>query len=104
MLTGTLVLIYYMKFKLGWTQGERLGVNDFDFREVRDRDYFYLWSFSAWGIWAGVGLIALWRELAEGLRSAVGGATRRGLIVASPVLLFAVVPLAGNFDDASRRG
>ena len=22
-------------------------------REVRDRDYFYLWSFSAWSVWAG---------------------------------------------------
>ena len=106
MLTVTLLLIYYMNFKLGWTQGERLGVNDFDFREVRDRDYFYLWSFSAWGIWSGVGLIALWRELAEGLHSVVGGAprARRALIAGSPVLLLALVPLAGNHDDASRRG
>ena len=106
MLTVTLVLIYYMNFKLGWTQGERLGVNDFQFREVRDRDYFYLWSFSAWGIWAGVGLISIWRELADGLQSVVGGAAhpRRGLIAASPVLLLALIPFAGNFDDASRRG
>ncbi|HJR68252.1 MAG TPA: DUF2723 domain-containing protein [Gemmatimonadaceae bacterium] len=106
-LTVTLVLIYYMNFKLGWTQGERLGVNDFDFREVRDRDYFYLWSFSAWGIWAGVGLLALWRELGQGLESLVGGATqarRRALLAASPVLLLALIPLAGNYDDASRRG
>ena len=107
MLTLTLVLIYYMNFKLGWTQGERLGVDDFSRREVRDRDYFYLWSFSAWGVWAGIGLMALWRELAQGVESFVGGGTarvRRALIATSPVLLLALVPLLGNRDDASRRG
>ncbi len=107
MLTLTLVLIYYMNFKLGWTQGDRLGVDDFSRREVRDRDYFYLWSFSAWGVWAGMGLMTLWRELADGLKSFVGGGSaraRRALIAASPVFLLALVPLAGNYDDASRRG
>jgi hypothetical protein len=107
MLTVTLLLIYYMNFKLGWTQGERLGVDDFSRREVRDRDYFYLWSFSAWGVWAGIGLVAIWREVAEGLAPFVGGATtraRRALLAASPVLVLAFVPLIGNRDDASRRG
>ena len=107
MLTLTLVLIYYMNFKLSWTQGERLGVDDFTLREVRDRDYFYLWSFSAWGVWAGVGLVTVWRELAEALQSFVGGAearARRALLAASPVLLLAFIPLLGNHDDASRRG
>ena len=107
MLTLTLILIYYMNFKLGWTQGERLGVDDFARREVRDRDYFYLWSFSAWGIWAGIALVAIWRELAEGLQSFVGGTNtraRRALLAASPVLLIALVPLVANRDDASRRG
>ena len=107
MLTVTLVLIYYMNFKLGWTQGERLGVDDFSRREVRDRDYFYLWSFSAWGVWAGIGLMAIWRELAESVAPMIGGAgvrMRRALLAASPVLLLAFVPLAANFGDASRRG
>ncbi len=107
MLTVTLLLIYYMNFKLGWTQGERLGVDDFSRREVRDRDYFYLWSFSAWGVWAGIGLVAIWRELAEGIAPFVGGATtraRRALLAASPVLVLAFVPLIGNRADASRRG
>jgi hypothetical protein len=107
MLTVTLILIYYMNFKLGWTQGERLGVDDFSRREVRDRDYFYLWSFSAWGIWAGVGLIALWRRLAEAVAPMFKGAepqSRSALLAAAPVLLIALVPLFANRADATRRG
>ena len=107
MFTVTLALIYYMNFKLGWTQGQRLGVDDFSMREVRDRDYFYLFSFSAWGVWAGVGLMSIWRELAAGMaplvRAADSGA-RRALLAGAPVLLLAFVPLAANHDDASRRG
>ena len=32
--------------------------------EVRDRDYFYIWSFSAWGVWASIGLSYVWEQLA----------------------------------------
>ena len=107
MFTLTLALIYYMNFKLGWTQGQRLGVDDFDFREVRDRDYFYLFSFSAWGVWAGLGLISIWRELAAGIAPlvrATDSGARRALLAAAPVLALAFVPIATNRDDASRRG
>ena len=31
-------------------------------REVRDRDYFYIWSYSAWGVWAAIGLGFLWEH------------------------------------------
>ena len=37
-------------------------------REVRDRDYFYLWSFSAWGVWAALGLVYCWEAVAELVR------------------------------------
>ena len=107
MLTVTLLLIYYMNFKLGWSQGERLGVDDFSRREVRDRDYFYLWSFSAWGVWAGIALVEIWQRAAAALSPFVQAADARGrraLLVASPVLVLALVPLVGNWDDASRRG
>src|SRR6478609_2805864 len=61
MFTMTLVLIYYLNFKYGASQDPGLsGVN----REVRDRDYFYLWSFSAWGVWAALGLVAVWDSVA----------------------------------------
>ena len=56
MFTLTLVLIYYLNFKYGHSQCLALG-NPPDVNcEVRDRDYFFIWSFSAWGVWAALGL------------------------------------------------
>ena len=95
--TVTIVLVYYMNFKYGASQDPGLvGVE----REVRDRDYFYLWSYSAWSVWVALGLAALWRYLAE--RIPAGGARR--WITSSPVLLLGVLPLVGNWSQASRAG
>jgi hypothetical protein len=102
MLSMTVVLIYYLNFRYGASQAPELtGVA----REVRDRDYFFLWSFSAWGVWAGVGLVWLWRSLAaSGSRAAMSTEpSRLRLALAAPVLLLAIVPLAGNWCTASRR-
>jgi len=106
----TLLLIVYLNFKYGATQAPELG-NNVD-REVRDRDYFYLWSFSAWGVWAGLGLLLMWETIAAlfGVQSGklgketVVSPTRRSWALASPVLLLALVPLFNNWDTASRRG
>jgi hypothetical protein len=54
-------------------------------QEVRERDYFFIVSFSLWGLWAGMGIAALWREAAHEMRV--------GLAKASPVLLLAFIPL-----------
>ena len=113
MFTMTLALIYYLNFKYGWSQDP--GNHDVQ-REVRDRDYFFVWSFSAWGIWAALGLERLWSRLA----AAIAGGVRekkdakvisistdrfnRALRIASPVLLIAFVPLFGNWKYASRAG
>jgi hypothetical protein len=94
--TVTIVLVYYMNFKYGASQSPEL--TDVA-REVRDRDYFYLWSFSAWGVWVALGLIAIWRFLAE----RAGGTGERWL-KSSPVLLLGLLPLMGNWRDASRAG
>ena len=109
MFTLTLALIYYMNFKYGWSQAPELGDNVQ--REVRDRDYFYIWSFSAWGVWAALGLVYIWQSLAEMLdRNAeapqdnAGYATRRSWMLATPVLLIAFAPLVGNWSTASHRG
>jgi hypothetical protein len=110
MLMVTLALIYYMNFKYGSSQSPELG--DSVPREVRDRDYFYLWSFSAWSVWAALGLIFVWETVAELLGSEkvqVGSETmalprRRSWLLASPVLAIALVPLLGNWKAASRAG
>ncbi|MDB4880229.1 MAG: hypothetical protein JWL60_1675 [Gemmatimonadetes bacterium] len=95
--TVTIVLVYYMNFKYGASQAPELtGVE----REVRDRDYFYLWSYSAWSVWAALGLAACWRAIADRVR--IGGARR--WVTAAPVLLLGLVPLLGNWRDASRAG
>ena len=117
MFTMTLALIYYLNFKYGWSQ-------DPDLRdvahEVRDRDYFYIWSYSAWGVWAAIGLSFVWEQLAHVIggeetaeeksaarkRSAAveNWPTRRGLMLASPILLIALIPLVSNWKFASRAG
>ena len=70
---------------------------------MRDRDYFFLWTFSAWGVLVALGLGTIWRGAAERLR-AHGISVRRSWFLAAPVLALALVPLAGNAASASRAG
>ncbi|MFN2635738.1 MAG: DUF2723 domain-containing protein [Gemmatimonadaceae bacterium] len=109
-LTVTLLLIFYMNFKFGSSQSPELG--DTVPREVRDRDYFYLWSFSAWSVWASLGLVFVWETIAALLgaeKIRVGDETLdlprpRSWILALPVLALALVPLFANWKSASRAG
>ena len=118
MFTMTLALIYYLNFKYGWSQDPQ--VRDVP-REVRDRDYFFIWSFSAWGVWAAIGMSFIWEQLAHVLggeerpeeRQVGKGKTqpvvaswpsRRGFALAAPILLIAVIPLFANWKYASRAG
>ncbi|MEX2111117.1 MAG: DUF2723 domain-containing protein [Gemmatimonadaceae bacterium] len=113
MFTMTLALIYYLNFKYGWSQAPGLDVA----REVRDRDYFYIWSFSAWGVWTALGLAYVWEQLAHVIGgeervtdlpasrkqpALAGWPSRRGFMLAAPILLIAVVPLVANWKFASR--
>jgi hypothetical protein len=110
MFTLTLLLIYYLNFKYGASQSPELGetVN----REVRDRDYFYLWSFSAWSVWAALGLAFVWETvsaLAQSETTALGRdtltlPTKRGWTMGLPVLALAFIPAFGNAKWASRAG
>ena len=122
MFTMTLALIYYMNFKYGWSQAPEL--QNSVAREVRDRDYFYIWSYSAWGVWAAIGLSFLWEQLAHILdREPAAASTAaasvkngkktttpfawpspRALKLAAPILLIALVPLFANWKYASRSG
>ncbi len=101
-LIGTLTpaLIIYLNFKYGASQAPALG--DSVPREVRDRDYFYLWSFATWGIWVALGLGGVWQWLAERANGARAHAAH-GWRLAAPVLLLAFVPVAANWESASRR-
>jgi len=110
MLTVTLGLITYMNFKYGSSQSPELG--DSVAREVRDRDYFYLWSFSAWSVWAALGLVYVWETIAALIgseRVQRGDETldlpqRRSWLFATPVLVVILIPLFANWQSASRAG
>lgn len=108
--TMTLGLIFYLNFKYGHSQALDLG--DSVPREVRDRDYFYLWSFSALSVWAALGLFYLWETVATLFgadevklgRDTVVEPRPRSFIMASPLLAVAFIPLFGNWTQASRAG
>jgi hypothetical protein len=87
-LCGSLGVIVYLNFKAGRSFGWRFVPEDAR-HEARDRDYFFALGFWAWGIWAGMGAIALARRLA--LPVGVG-------------LLIAAMPIVLNWSAVSRRG
>ncbi|MFC1660620.1 protein O-mannosyl-transferase family [Gemmatimonadota bacterium] len=92
--TLSVALVYYLNFKYGYTIAEPL--NDPSLHEVRERDYFFIVSFSLWGLWAGTGIATIWRSLAG------GDSTRYWR--AAPVLSLALIPLVLNAPRASRAG
>jgi len=98
--TFTLLLIFYLNFKYGYSQmldHPQLA------REVRERDYFFIASFALWGVWVGMGLATLMEWITDWLEEREPNAARRWL-TATPVLLLALIPLAGNHLTASRKG
>ncbi len=99
MFTVTLALIFYLNFKYGFSyptdpaKGQVL-------REVRERDYFFVVSFAAYGLWVAVGFGALMQATAEALRGRLSETGR--WIAATPLLGLALIPIAGNHVTASR--
>jgi len=91
-ITLSLALVYYLNFRYGYSL--QAPVNDRNLHEVRERDYFFVVSFSMWGLWAGMGVVTLWQEAARELRTTL----RR----AAPVLGLALLPLVLNWTYASR--
>lgn len=94
-------LVWYLNFRYGASQRPELAVP----REVRDRDYFFLWSYSAWGIWVSLGLMQVWATLGRLLNDAGAGRWRPHLARAAALSVFgvALVPMIANWSSASRR-
>jgi hypothetical protein len=93
LVTG-LGLVVYMNFKPGFSMGYNLYPDSND-HEVRDRDYFFVVSFVVWGLWAGIGIASMVRQVMSRMKVPTA--------VAALPLLLALIPLAGNFSAASRR-
>jgi len=85
-------LIYYLNFKYGYSL--EAPVPNRELHEVRERDYFFIVSFSVWGLWAGMGIATLWKEAAEELKTSL----KRTV----PILGLAFIPLVANWGWASR--
>ena len=108
MVTVIPLLVFYLNFQYGYSLYPDIPMSQ---HEVRERDYFYILSFQLWGIYAGLGLAALWRGLAERLERVAAGAgeaVRRvsgaSMARAAPLLGLALLPLALNWSRADRSG
>jgi hypothetical protein len=107
--TLALGLTFYLNFRYGYSYP---GVTR-DMTEVRERDYFFIVSFSLWGVWAGIGLAALWLWLSERAANGVDAARRavlerltptsiRPSWNTAPILVIALIPLFANWSWANR--
>ncbi len=95
----TVALVFYMNFKYGFSQyADQTSLP----REVRERDYFFMGSFSAFGVFVALGLGSLMRGVVEFLRDR--GTPNGRWAAASGVLVIALVPLVSNHASASRAG
>src|SRR5439155_22158791 len=69
------------------------------------RDYFFIASFAAWGVWVGMGLGTLMEWIGKTrVAPAAAPAPVRLWAPSALVLRLALVPLAGNRLTAPRRG
>ena len=95
----TVGLVFYMNFKYGFSMyPDQASLA----REVRERDYFFMGSFSAYGVFVALGLGALMRGIADFLSERVPPGRRWA--AASPALALAFIPLMANAATASRSG
>jgi len=102
-LVGTLsvALVFYLNFKWGYSQAYAgAGLE----HEIRERDYFFIGSFAAWGVWVGMGLAAIAAALASRIAHRAPAEEQRAWRFAAPLLLVALIPLIGNRLTASRSG
>jgi len=86
-LCGSLGVIVYLNFKVGRSFAWQFVPEDAR-HEARDRDYFFVLGFWAWGIWAAMGAMALVRRFA--LPALLGVAV-------------AALPVALNWSAVNRR-
>ncbi|HSJ26357.1 MAG TPA: DUF2723 domain-containing protein [Longimicrobiales bacterium] len=101
-------LTFYLNFQYGYTSGVSR-----EMTEVRERDYFFIVSFSLWGVWAGIGLAALWLWLSQRLAAGTDAARQavlermpapslRPSWATAPVMVLALIPLFANWTWANR--
>ena len=98
--TLTLMLIYYLNFRYGFSYQPNNASITQEMREVRERDYFFVGSFAFVGVLFAAAFAATIRYVGEALGDRVPESRR--WLMGTPVLLVALVPLLGNRVSASR--
>jgi hypothetical protein len=88
-------LVLYLNFRPGPSIGWDRWLHLVD-HEVRDRDYFFVASFVAWGIWVAIALAEIARDWIPRVRV-------RMRPMMSGVFAVALVPLVCNFRATTRR-
>ncbi len=88
LVSGSLGVIAYLNLKAGPTIGHGI-LPELAPHEPRERDYFFVLAFWSWGLWAGVGAVALAKRW-------LPRAAWCGLVVA-------IVPVALNWSAADRK-
>lgn len=88
LLTGTLAVVAYLNLKAGPSFGYGV-LPDTALREARERDYFFIFGFLVWGLWAGYGAVMIARRYTQTARfPAMAVATAAAVVVAcSPIAL-----------------
>jgi hypothetical protein len=100
--TVTVVLIFYLNFRYGASQADAAFCRSPDPSpcEVRDRDYFFLWSFSALSVWIALGMSTLWQSVLSAL--AMREVRPMRIATASCVAALVLIPALGNYDASTR--
>lgn len=98
--TLTLLLIFYLNFRYGFSYrpGDPAITNEM--REVRERDYFFIASFAFAGVLFAAGFAAAIRGIGDWLGQRAPD--RQRWLVGTPILALALVPLLGNRTSATR--
>lgn len=98
--TITLLLIWYLNFRYGFSYRFGDPTITLDMREVRERDYFYMASFAFAGVLIAASFAAMIRWIGDWLGDRADESRR--YLMATPVLALALVPVGGNWGTASR--
>jgi hypothetical protein len=91
---ATVGLVAYMNFKAGASFGYGVLPDDAP-HEARDRDYFFVLGFLAWGAWAGAGLVAWAGERRPEIAPAAAALAALPVALNWPALAPADAPIAG---------
>ena len=89
LLCGSLGVLVYLNLHAGPSIGYKI-LPDNVVREARERDYFYVFAFWGWGIWAAIGAVSAMTQLLGARRAWIGA-------------LLATLPIGLNWRAVTRR-